>query len=118
MGPKLLLSDISTADAPLLRWRLEIRGNNAVEIGTVPVSLQDQPKALHKCYSDAEGNRPSGFYSAITIGSMLPVKLPLIRGSVVEILASKDRLDLIVTHPRAGSELTWKNAVTVPTAYK
>lgn len=40
IGPKMLVSDFTTADAPLLRWRLELRGNNAVEFGTVPVALQ------------------------------------------------------------------------------
>ena len=40
IGPKMLVSDLTTAEAPLLRWRLELRGNNAVEFGTVPVALQ------------------------------------------------------------------------------
>lgn len=40
IGPKLLVSDVSTADVPILRWRLELKGNNAVEFGTIPVSLQ------------------------------------------------------------------------------
>ncbi len=40
IGPKLLLSDMTTADEPFLRWRLELTGNNAVEFGTVPVTLQ------------------------------------------------------------------------------
>ena len=65
--------------------------------------LQDQPKALHKCHQDeGSGERPCGFCSAITVGSMLPVKLPLMRGSIVEILASRDRLDYIVTNPRVS----------------
>jgi len=40
IGPKLLVSDCTTADVPFLRWRMEIKGNNAVEFGTVPVALQ------------------------------------------------------------------------------
>lgn len=118
IGPKMLLSDVTTADVPLLRWRLELKGNNAVEFGTIPVSLQDQPKALHKCYNDSDGARPSGFCSAITVGSMLPVKLPLMRGSIVEILARKDRLAFIVTNPPNGMEMTWQNTVTIPKPYK
>jgi hypothetical protein len=39
-GPKLLLSDQSTATCELLHWRIELRGNNAVEFGIVPASLQ------------------------------------------------------------------------------
>lgn len=40
MGPKLLVSDVSTADQPVLRWRLVVRGNTAVEFGVVPLCLQ------------------------------------------------------------------------------
>lgn len=36
---------------------------------------------------------------------MLPVKLPLMRGSIVEILASRDRLDYIVTNPRVSHQV-------------
>lgn len=36
MGPKLLLSDATTADAAVLRWRLRVVGNNALEFGVVP----------------------------------------------------------------------------------
>ena len=37
MGPKLLVSDRSTADQPFLRWQLQVRGRNAcVEFGVVP----------------------------------------------------------------------------------
>ena len=37
MGPKLLVSDKSTADQPFLRWQLQVRGRNAcVEFGVVP----------------------------------------------------------------------------------
>ncbi|GAX82988.1 hypothetical protein CEUSTIGMA_g10415.t1 [Chlamydomonas eustigma] len=118
IGPKLLVSDLSTADVSLLRWRMEIRGNNAVEFGTIPVSLQDNPKSLHKCLADTCGERPSGFYSSITIGSLLPVRLPVMKGSIIEMVARRDRLDVIVTHPLDAAELSWKNTVTVPTAYK
>jgi hypothetical protein len=40
MGPKLLLSDASTGQQPLLRWRLVVRGNTAVEFGVVPADMQ------------------------------------------------------------------------------
>lgn len=40
MGPKLLVSDVSTADQPILRWRLVVRGNTAVEFGVVPLCLE------------------------------------------------------------------------------
>ena len=40
IGPKLLVSDVTTEEVPILRWRLELKGNNAVEFGTVPIALQ------------------------------------------------------------------------------
>lgn len=40
MGPKLLLSDVSTKEQRVLRWRLVVRGNTAVEFGVVPANLQ------------------------------------------------------------------------------
>lgn len=62
--------------------------------------------------------RPSGFCSAITVGSVLPVRLPLMRGSIVEILASRDRLQYIVSNPPNGMEMTWHNTITIPKPYK
>lgn len=40
MGPKLLLSDRSTADQPTIRWRLRVKGNTAVEFGVIPATLE------------------------------------------------------------------------------
>ena len=73
---------------------------------------------MHKCYTGTEGDRPSGFCSAITVGSLLSTKLPLMKGSIIEILARKDRLEFIVTNPADGLEMTWQNSVTVPKPYK
>ena len=39
MGPKLLVSDLTTFDQPVLRWRFRVKGNMAVEFGVVPSSL-------------------------------------------------------------------------------
>lgn len=36
MGPKLLISDASTATQRTIRWRLRVCGNTAVEFGVVP----------------------------------------------------------------------------------
>lgn len=40
MGPKLLVSDVSTAERHVLRWLLRVKGNDAVEFGVVPVTVQ------------------------------------------------------------------------------
>lgn len=39
MGPRLLVSDWGTFDRAILRWRLRVHGNMAVEFGVVPSSL-------------------------------------------------------------------------------
>jgi hypothetical protein len=40
IGPKMLVSAHTTHSAPFLHWRLQLRGNNAVELGVVPEALQ------------------------------------------------------------------------------
>lgn len=60
MGPKLLVSDASTADQPVLRWRLVVRGNTAVEFGVVPLCLVVSERARHACGDDAGGDDMGG----------------------------------------------------------
>lgn len=129
MGPKLLVSDRSTADQPVLRWRLAVRGNTAVEFGVVPLNMLEDDKALHKCLQEEkkfervtqplrDEERPTGFCSSITVGSMLPFKTAIMRGSVVELLARRGRLEVLVHNPPDGQELYWHNTRTVPKPYK
>lgn len=40
LGPKMLVSDVSSHQKTMLRWRLRVKGNTAVEFGVVPVDLQ------------------------------------------------------------------------------
>eukprot|EP00879_Flechtneria_rotunda_P007402 GHRR01007764.1.p1 GENE.GHRR01007764.1~~GHRR01007764.1.p1 ORF type:complete len:418 (+),score=144.06 GHRR01007764.1:797-2050(+) len=130
MGPKLLVSDLSTADQPFLRWRLAVRGNTAVEFGVVPLYMTDDDKSLHKCQQDGKKfdkvnpallvdvERPTGFCSSITVGSMLPFKTAIMKGSIVELLARRGRLEILVQNPPDGQELYWHNTRTVPKPYK
>ncbi|KAF6264674.1 hypothetical protein COO60DRAFT_76306 [Scenedesmus sp. NREL 46B-D3] len=129
MGPKLLVSDLSTAHQPVLRWRLVVRGNTAVEFGVVPLSMVDDDKSLHKCHQEEkkferlrgpllDAERPTGFCSSITVGSMLPFKTAIMKGSVVELLARRGRLEILVQNPPDGQELYWHNTRTVPKPYK
>jgi hypothetical protein len=129
MGPKLLVSDLSTADQPVLRWRLAVRGNTAVEFGVVPLNMVEEDKSLHKCQQEenkfekllgplVDSERPTGFCSSITVGSMLPFKTAIMKGSVVELLARRGRLEILVQNPPDGQELYWHNTRTVPKPYK
>lgn len=81
--------------------------------------MKDIPKALHECRADENDPsvRPLGFSSSITAGSKLAVTLPLMHGSIVEIVASKDRLRYVVTNPLNGASIVRKNdgvVVAVP----
>ncbi len=83
----------------------------------MPLPLtQDDPKALHKC-KEAHGERPTGFFSSITVGSFLPVRVPVMKGSDIEVLVSAGRLECIVNQPSNGLEMTWVNSATVPKPY-
>ncbi|KXZ56975.1 hypothetical protein GPECTOR_1g880 [Gonium pectorale] len=117
-GPRMLLSAVSTAESPVLRWQLLLRGNNAAEFGVIPVDMQDQPKALHKCQTNKMDERATGFSSAITVGSLLPARLPIMKGTVVEVLVTPREISFIITNPEDGSEMIWQNNSTVSRPYK
>jgi hypothetical protein len=40
------------------------------------------------------------------------------KGSDIEVLASRTRLEFIVVQPPDGMEMTWINSVTVPKPYR
>lgn len=81
-------------------------------------------KSLHKCrHPDGSEFRENvGFSSAITVGSLLPFKVPLMKGSVVEVLAARGRFEFLVLNPPDAQELFWSgaghHARTVPKPYK
>lgn len=49
---------------------------------------------------------------------MLPFKTAIMKGSVVELLARRGRLEILVQNPADGQELYWHNTRTVPKPYK
>mmetsp|Transcript_18747 Transcript_18747/g.52635 ORF Transcript_18747/g.52635 Transcript_18747/m.52635 type:complete len:293 (-) Transcript_18747:308-1186(-) len=123
VGPKMLVSTDSTQNGKLLRWRFRLEGNNAVEFGVVPQCLENDPKALHKCCSCKDYpqsiSRATGFCSAITTGSNLPVRIPLVKGSDIEILCWPTRVEFIITQPTEGAvEIVWQNDDLTPKPYK
>lgn len=40
IGPKMVVSKDTTHDTDFLHWKMELRGNNAVEFGVVPIDVQ------------------------------------------------------------------------------
>jgi hypothetical protein len=120
MGPKLLISDVSTADQPIIRWRLRVRGNTAAEFGVVPVALEPSHTALHKnlAVPEAQRQRCTGFCSQITAGSLLPLKFPVMRGTVLDLVARRGRLQAVLQYPSDAKEITWQNGQAVQRPYR
>jgi hypothetical protein len=63
--------------------------------------VQEDDKALHKCQQEErkferlsgdslpDEQRPTGFCSSITVGSLLPFKTAIMKGGIVELLARR-----------------------------
>ena len=100
MGPRTLLS-ASTATQPFLHWKLRVRGNLAFELACLPdqEALLDDARAAHKCVEGAGGAKAVGFHSESTLGSMLTHRLPVERGTCIEVLARRGLLRVVVTAP-------------------
>jgi hypothetical protein len=120
LGPKLLVSDFSTADKALLRWRVRVRGNTAVEFGVVPLSLTDEHLSLHKARSTQHPlqERAVGFCSHITAGSDLPIQAPVLCNSIVEIVARRGHVEYSITQPAVSKEVRWQNGQAVQRPYR
>lgn len=121
MGPKLLLSNIDTGDQPILRWRLRVTGNTAVEFGVIPTNLEANQNSLHK--ADAvkcdRSQRCTGFCSQITAGSHLPVKVPVVRGTMVDLVASRGLAQIVLFYPSDAQEIKWnRDGHPVPAPYQ
>lgn len=120
MGPKLLVSDLSTKDQSVLRWHLCIKGNTAVEFGVIPADLQHSHTSLHKCASlpDRPAAQSIGFCSAITAGSLLPLNVPIMKGTLLEIIARQGKLDVCLIYPQDAVQVEWHNGVAVEHPYR
>lgn len=101
-APKLLESDVSTADQPILCWCFRVRGTTALEIGAIPndPELLDDPATLHLRMENSSGHQPAGIFSSATTNSELNVSVPVVKGSVVEVVASRGSLRALVRMPQ------------------
>ena len=115
-----MISDKTTADQPVLRWRLRVRGNTAVEFGIIPVNLPRTHTVLHKCQAvpDSPDERCVGFCSQITAGSLLPLKAPVMRGTILDITARRGRLEVILNYPKDAKEISWHNGHPIQRPYR
>lgn len=121
MGPKLLLSNLDTGDQPILRWRLRVTGNTAVEFGVIPANLEPNQNSLHKAdaVKGERSQRCTGFCSQITAGSHLPVKVPVVRGTLVDLVASRGLAQIVLFYPNDAQEIKWnRDGHPVPAPYQ
>lgn len=118
LGPKMLVSDLSSHQQSIMRWRLRVKGNTAVEFGVVPVCLQERKKALHKCLAETDNVLCVGFCSQITVGSQLPFRCPVVKGTIVEITINRGKAEFIVLNPSDGWDVRWENDRRVHSQYR
>ncbi|CAD7697912.1 unnamed protein product [Ostreobium quekettii] len=118
LGPKMLVSDLSTSEKRVLRWKLRVLGNTAVEFGAVPSHLQKRRKALHKCLTETGNAFCIGFCSQVTVGSQLPFRVPVVKGTTVDVLVRPGKAQFIVKNPADASNTHWENNHRVHTEYR
>lgn len=59
-----------------------------------------------------------GFCSQITVGSQLPFKVPVVKGTIVEILVKGGRAKFMVMNPSDGWDVRWENDRRVHSQYR
>lgn len=95
-------------------------GNTAVEFGVIPVDMDLNQNSLHKTDSIA-GNREqrcTGFCSQITAGSHLPVKVPIVRRTIVDVMARRGQVQIVLMYPEDAQEIRWnRDGHPVPSPY-
>lgn len=84
----------------------------------VPVSHQDRKKALHKCLTETGGTLCVGFCSQITVGSQLPFKVPVVKGTIVEMTVQEGKASFMVLNPSDGWDVRWENDRRVHSQYR
>eukprot|EP01025_Chloroclados_australasicus_P052745 TRINITY_DN615_c0_g1_i1.p1 TRINITY_DN615_c0_g1~~TRINITY_DN615_c0_g1_i1.p1 ORF type:complete len:287 (-),score=17.72 TRINITY_DN615_c0_g1_i1:306-1166(-) len=104
-GPRLLVSDFSSFNNNILRWRFKVEGENpALEIGVVPLALQRFQEALHKAYlhmGSCVCEVATGIKSHPTENSHLSYEAAMDSGCIVEIIAKKGFVEVRVDPPEA-----------------
>jgi hypothetical protein len=118
LGPRLLLSNATTRDSPILAWRFFVRGNAAVELGVVPDDAVYDHKALHRSAKAPADGLPAGFYSDITLKSTLPFTVPIQKNSYVEVVATRGAVHLLVEKPPCAGALLSARGFTVPDVFR
>jgi len=80
--------------------------------------VQERKKALHKCLVETENHLCVGFCSEITVGSQLPFRCPVVKGTIVEIMIKNGRADFVVINPSDGWNVRWENDRRVHSQYR
>ena len=82
--------------------------------------MQPTHTALHKCVASVSDPRcrATGFCSQITAGSLLPLKAPVMRGTQLDIVARRGRLEVVLIYPPDAREISWQNGQPVQRPYR
>ena len=54
----------------------------------------------------------------ITAGSLLPLKAPVMRGTVLDIVARRGRLEVVLQYPPGATEISWQAGQPVQRPYR
>lgn len=73
---------------------------------------------MHKCLVETDNVLCVGFCSQITVGSQLPFRCPVVKGTVVEITIYRGKADFLVLNPSDGWDVRWENDRRVHSQYR
>ena len=54
----------------------------------------------------------------ITAGSLLPLKAPVMRGTVLDIVARRGHVEVVLAYPEDAKEISWQNGQPVQRPYR
>lgn len=73
---------------------------------------------MHKCLAETENILCVGFCSQITVGSQLPFRCPVVKGTVVEMSIKDGKASFTVSNPSDGWDVHWENDRRVHSQYR
>lgn len=73
---------------------------------------------MHKCVTETNDVLSVGFCSQITVGSQLPFRVPVVKGTIIEVLIRPGKAAFTVTNPTDGWDTRWENNHRVHTEYR
>eukprot|EP00889_Picochlorum_renovo_P004407 jgi/Picre1/31437/NNA_006789.t1 len=115
-----MLGVVLTRDVPVTNNSEEVvtcDWKHAVEFGVIPVDLEANQNSLHKTVQKSRGGS-SGALDSVP-KSPLPVKVPVVRGTMVDLVARRGLVQIVLIYPRDAQEIKWnRDGHPVPAPYQ